>query len=54
MNQLFQKTVIITGAAGGIGKDLARRLAELALESAHVVAVAADVSQENDVRNYVG
>ena len=74
MIQPYQKTAIITGAAGGIGKALAKRLAErkinlvlvdlngaaldaviaeLALDGAHVLAVAADVSQENDVRKYV-
>lgn len=74
MTSPYVKTAIITGAAGGIGKALAKRLAErkinlvlvdlnlaaltttiadLALDSAHVLAVTADVSQESDVRNYV-
>ncbi|RUS46919.1 SDR family NAD(P)-dependent oxidoreductase [Cohnella sp. AR92] len=68
------KTAIITGAAGGIGKELARRLAErklnlvlvdlkeeavkavieeLGLNDSNSLAVAADVSKEEDVKNYV-
>ncbi|MGU3470027.1 SDR family NAD(P)-dependent oxidoreductase [Paenibacillus sp. D51F] len=68
------KTAVITGAAGGIGKELTRRLAqrnlnlvlvdlkeealqaviaELGLDSAKTIAVAADVSKEEDVWNYV-
>lgn len=68
------KTAVITGAAGGIGKELARRLAErklnlvlvdlneeavknvikeLGLNESNSLAVAADVSKEEDVQNYV-
>lgn len=68
------KTAVITGAAGGIGKELARRLAqrklnlvlvdlkeeavkkvadELGLDSTNSLTIAADVSKEEDVRNYV-
>ncbi|PWV95660.1 NAD(P)-dependent dehydrogenase (short-subunit alcohol dehydrogenase family) [Paenibacillus cellulosilyticus] len=68
------KTAVITGAAGGIGKELARRLAqrnlnlvlvdlkeeavkavaqELGLDNTNSLAIAADVSKEEDVRNYV-
>lgn len=68
------KTAVITGAAGGIGKELARRLAqrklnlvlvdlkeeavkavaeELGLDNTNSLTIAADVSKEEDVRNYV-
>ncbi|MBB3114759.1 NAD(P)-dependent dehydrogenase (short-subunit alcohol dehydrogenase family) [Paenibacillus phyllosphaerae] len=68
------QTAIITGAAGGIGKELARRLAarninlvlvdlkeeavqaviaELGLNDSNSLVVAADVSKEEDVQNYV-
>ncbi|WP_151733887.1 SDR family NAD(P)-dependent oxidoreductase ['Paenibacillus yunnanensis' Narsing Rao et al. 2020] len=74
MSQTQVKTAVITGAAGGIGKELARRLAarklnlvlvdlkedaikqvmaELGLDESHALAVAADVSKEEDVQNYV-
>lgn len=68
------KTAVITGAAGGIGKELARRfverkvnlvlvdlklealqqvVAELGLDDSNSLIVAADVSKEEDVENYV-
>ncbi|MBD3922445.1 SDR family oxidoreductase [Paenibacillus sp. PR3] len=68
------KTAVITGAAGGIGRELARRLAErklnlvlvdlkeeavkavaeeLGLDNTNSLTIAADVSKEEDVRNYV-
>ncbi|WP_150268329.1 SDR family NAD(P)-dependent oxidoreductase [Paenibacillus tepidiphilus] len=74
MSQTQVKTAVITGAAGGIGKELARRLAErklnlvlvdlnkeavlkviaeLGLDDSNALAVAADVSKEEDVQNYV-
>ncbi|WP_139990799.1 SDR family NAD(P)-dependent oxidoreductase [Paenibacillus paridis] len=74
MSQSQAKTAVITGAAGGIGKELARRLAErklnlvlvdlnldalqkvkeeLALNEDNTLLVAADVSKEEDVQNYV-
>ncbi|MEV5029273.1 SDR family NAD(P)-dependent oxidoreductase [Paenibacillus sp. LPE1-1-1.1] len=74
MSQPQVKTAVITGAAGGIGKELARRLAErgvnlvlvdlneeallqvkeeLGLNDHHALIVAADVSKEEDVQNYV-
>ncbi|WP_141503967.1 SDR family NAD(P)-dependent oxidoreductase [Paenibacillus luteus] len=74
MSQSQVKTAVITGAAGGIGKELARRLAErklnlvlvdlnlealqkvkeeLALNEDNTLLVAADVSKEEDVQNYV-
>lgn len=74
MSQSQAKTAVITGAAGGIGKELARRLAErklnlvlvdlnedalkqvvaeLGLNDANSLVVAANVSKEDDVRNYV-
>ncbi|MCM3130057.1 MULTISPECIES: SDR family NAD(P)-dependent oxidoreductase [unclassified Paenibacillus] len=74
MSQTQVKTAIVTGAAGGIGKELVRRLAErqvnvvlvdlkedaikatiedLGLNDSNSLAVAADVSKEEDVQNYV-
>ncbi|MFD1138041.1 SDR family NAD(P)-dependent oxidoreductase [Paenibacillus urinalis] len=74
MSQTQAKTAIVTGAAGGIGKELVRRLAErnvnvvlvdlkeeainatikdLGLNDSNSLAVAADVSKEEDVQNYV-
>ncbi|MGN7166132.1 SDR family NAD(P)-dependent oxidoreductase [Paenibacillus cellulositrophicus] len=74
MSQTQTKTAVITGAAGGIGKELARRLAErklnlvlvdlnedavksvveeLGLNDTNSLAIAADVSKEQDVQNYV-
>lgn len=74
MSQTQPKTAVITGAAGGIGKELARRLAErginlvlvdlnadalrqtvdeLGLNEDQALIVAADVSKEEDVQNYV-
>lgn len=74
MSTSYTHTAVITGAAGGIGKELARRLAErkinlvlvdlnqeaieqtitdLNLDQEHVIAVKANVSQEEDVKNYV-
>ncbi|MCM3785690.1 SDR family oxidoreductase [Neobacillus mesonae] len=74
MSQNQAKTAIVTGAAGGIGKELVRRLAErninvvlvdlkeeaiqaaiqeLGLNDSNSLAVAADVSKEADVQNYV-
>ncbi|MGG0936766.1 SDR family NAD(P)-dependent oxidoreductase [Brevibacillus centrosporus] len=74
MSQTTAKTAVITGAAGGIGKELARRMAErrvnlvlvdlnedalkavvqeLNLDDTHSLIVAADVSKEEDVQNYV-
>ncbi len=68
------KTAVITGAAGGIGKALAKRfvergvnlvlvdlkqdaveqvIKELGLNDSNSLAVAADVSKEEDVQNYV-
>lgn len=68
------KTAIITGAAGGIGKELARRMAErgvnlvlvdlkreavlavaeeLGLNETNSLAVAADVSAQDEVKGYV-
>lgn len=68
------KTAVITGAAGSIGKELARRfverkvnlvlvdlklealqqvVAELGLDDSNSLIVAADVSKEEDVENYV-
>ncbi|WNC16314.1 SDR family NAD(P)-dependent oxidoreductase [Brevibacillus brevis] len=74
MSDFKTKTAVITGAAGGIGKELARRMAqrgvnlvlvdlkeealqavvqELNLSDANSLAIAADVSKEEDVQNYV-
>lgn len=68
------KTAIITGAAGGIGAALAKRLAgrgmnlalvdinvdrldalvaEIGIAASSVITIAADVSKEEDVANYV-
>lgn len=74
MSESHVKTAVITGAAGGIGKELARRLSDrklnlvlvdlneeaiknviqdLGLNESNSLAVAADVSNEEDVQNYV-
>ncbi len=74
MSRFMDKVIIITGAAGGIGKEVARRLAsegakltlvdvneeaienmvsELQLQEDNVLVVKADVSKEQDVKNYV-
>lgn len=74
MNRFEGKVIIITGAAGGIGKEIVRKLAnegakivlvdlneeaikavqaELSLTDHNSLAVKADVSKEENVKNYV-
>ncbi|WP_144548487.1 SDR family NAD(P)-dependent oxidoreductase [Bacillus sp. X1(2014)] len=74
MTEFASKVVIITGAAGGIGKETVRKFAkegakialvdlnyealqatakELALEEDQYILIAADVSKEEEVANYV-
>ena len=72
--RLENKVIIVTGAAGGIGKEVVRKLAdaqakvvlvdlneeaikavqtELGLTEENSLLVKADVSKEDDVKNYV-
>ncbi|OWV05993.1 MULTISPECIES: SDR family NAD(P)-dependent oxidoreductase [unclassified Fibrobacter] len=74
MNEFLNKTVLITGAVGGIGKETAKAFAEeganlvlvdlnkdalqkaadeINIDSKRIHLVAADVTQEDQVANYV-